>query len=126
MDPTDDKILKKRIIFSNKWTICYYDMYGKSKYDKFFNSLTKIEKTKLLSLYERMSEKGPVRNKEKFNNEGDGIFAIKIFKVRVYCFLANDKFIILTHGIKKKTDKLDPNDLERAKNIRDIIIKNIR
>lgn len=57
-------------------------------------------------------------NREKFVCEEDDIFAIKSHQIRLYGFWDKDYEFILTNGAIKKQDKANPNDLQKAKNVR--------
>ena len=54
------------------------------------------------------------RNKEKFESEGNGLFAAKAFKVRLYGWFTDDNRFICGIGEMKKRDKADPVTLKRV------------
>ena len=76
------------------------------------------ERIKLLRLFKRMGDGGEIRDKTKFNNEGDKIYAFKPQPHRFLCFFFDGKKIIVTNAFHKKTDKLPQSKKERALNIK--------
>lgn len=73
---------------------------------------------RLFRLIEHMADQGAPHNEQKFRLEEDGIYAIKHGQVRIYCFFDAGRIILLTHGTIKKKKKADPEDLKRAKHLR--------
>jgi len=92
---------------------------GRSYVEEFIKTLQEDTRDRLIRLIERLADKGMLRNDQKFRLEEEGIFAIKQGQVRVYCFFDAGRVIILTHGTIKKRQKADPEDLKRAKRLRD-------
>ncbi len=66
-----------------------------------------------------MGSRGQIKNKTKFNFEGDKIYAFKPQPHRFLCFFYTGKKIILTNAFHKKTDKLPKNEKDRALKIKD-------
>ena len=85
---------------------------------EFFEKLDNSSKRKALSLFRLMGEMGQVHNKEKFRNEGDGIYAFKIHPSRFLCFFCSGKRIIITHAFTKKTQKLPKKEKNKALKIK--------
>ena len=61
-----------------------------------------------------MAHMGKIRNKTKFRNEGDGIYAFKPKPDRFLCFFFSEKKIIVTNAFEKKQDKLPVEEKKRA------------
>ncbi len=61
-----------------------------------------------------MGNIGEIRNKEKFRNEGDKIFAFKPQPHRFLCFFFEGDKIILTNAFMKKQQKLPKSEKDRA------------
>lgn len=99
--------------FTIEW---YYDQKGKSQPRDFYEKLDQDQKIQLLKLVKVMGDIGQIRNKTKFRNEGDKIFAFKPKPNRFLCFFMEGKKIIITNGFVKKKDKLSPEEKERALN----------
>jgi hypothetical protein len=111
-------ITARQLVIGEKFTISELVRQGRSLFREFFDSLTKQQQAKVLRILERIADHGPPRNEEKFVHEEDGIYAIKDFKVRIYCFYDRESLILLTHGAIKKGNKAKPEDLRRAKRLR--------
>ncbi|MBI3815286.1 MAG: type II toxin-antitoxin system RelE/ParE family toxin [Nitrospinae bacterium] len=103
-----------------KKTILYVLTGAKCWTRKYIDSLEDKDKSKLLALLNRIVDNGPPRNKEKFRLLEDGIFEIKSYQDRLLCFYDKNKrnSLVITHGVKKKTQKLSRDEIERAKNLR--------
>jgi hypothetical protein len=83
-----------------------------------WRKLTRRQRAALLTTIRRLGEEGVVENDERFKLERDKIFAIKAWKVRVYCFMTADQRIVLANIAEKKQDKAKGKDIERAKRVR--------
>ncbi len=99
----------------SKYTIeWYYDSKGFSSALEYYNSLTSPERIKLLRLLKRMGDAGEIKDKTKFNFEGDQIYAFKPKPQRFLCFFFTGKKIILTNAFCKKQQKLPVNEKQKA------------
>ncbi len=101
--------------FTVEW---YYDAKGNSQPHEFYEGLDRDQRIQLLKLVETICKAGQIRNKTKFRNEGDKIFAFKPKPNRFLCFFVEGKKIVITNGFTKKQDKLPPTEKERALNHR--------
>ena len=104
-------LIYKGTRFSLKW---YYDINGKSVAFDYFNNTTEDLQDKFLLLAKKMGDFGKIYDKNKFRNEGDGIYAFKPQPDRYLSFFTAGKEIIVTNGFKKKTDKLPENEKKLA------------
>jgi phage-related protein len=84
---------------------------------EFFETLTVQDRAKAQALFERMGDHGEIRNTEKFRHEEEGIYCFKSFQVRFPCFFDGSD-VVVTHGLRKKADKMPRTELDRAKRIR--------
>jgi|WetSurMetagenome_2_1015567.scaffolds.fasta_scaffold545651_2 mRNA-degrading endonuclease RelE of RelBE toxin-antitoxin system len=98
--------------------VAYKDPRGKSLACEFLSGLDKGELRKLYGLFERICKEGRIASGEKFRNEEDKIWAFKSFQIRLYCFFSEDRKIVLTHGVKKKQDRAQRQDIVRAHQIK--------
>jgi len=101
--------------FTIEW---YFTSQGKSNVLEYFNTLTESQKDKLFHLFQRIGDTGTITNKEKFNYEGNHIFAFKPVPDRFLCFFFEGSRIIITNAFKKQTQKLPPREKGRALKIR--------
>lgn len=97
--------------FTIEW---YFDNNGKSISLDYLESLDEEEQAKLFELMKLMGNAGVIKNKTKFRNEGDKVYAFKPQPHRFLCFFFEGQKIIVTNGFHKKTDKLPKNEKERA------------
>ena len=105
--------------FTVEW---YYDANGKSQPLDYYEGLDTGQRAKFLSLVRLIGDVGKIFNKQKFNNEGDKIFAFKPQPDRFLCFFFEGAKIIITHAFVKKPDKLPVNEKERAlRHMRDFV-----
>lgn len=92
----------------------YFDSKGSSHALGYYKSLKAEERIKLLRLIKRMGDAGEIKDKTKFNFEGDQIYAFKPQPHRFLCFFFKGKKIIITNAFTKKQDKLPINEKEKA------------
>lgn len=72
------------------------------------------EKISVLRLFKRMGDVGVIKDKTKFNYEGDQIYAFKPQPDRLLCFFYENKKIIVTNGFRKKRMKLPKREKEKS------------
>jgi mRNA-degrading endonuclease RelE of RelBE toxin-antitoxin system len=95
--------------------ICELVVDGKNLVKDFIKSeLTKEEQKKIFALLQRTADNGVHPSDQKFKLERDGIYVFKSFQTRIFCAFHARRIILLTHGVKKKKDKADKADIERA------------
>jgi len=116
----EQKERKEYIVFEGeKFTIeWYFDSRGKSISLDYLESLEEEEQAKLFELMKLIGNAGVIKNKTKFRNEGDKIYAFKPQPHRFLCFFFEGQKIIVTNGFHKKTDKLPKNEKDRALKIK--------
>lgn len=83
---------------------------------KFIEGMDESDQRKMAALFERMARCGDVPNREQFKSVRGKIFEFKKHQIRVFCFRKDDRWL-LTNGYKKKRDKLDQREIERAERI---------
>ena len=107
---------KEYIAFDGvKYTIeWYFDEKGKSISLDYLESLSDKEQIKLFELIKLIGDRGEIKNKTKFRNEGDKIYAFKPQPHRFLCFFFEGQKIIVTNGFHKKTDKLPKEEKDRS------------
>src|SRR5579863_9127560 len=111
MKKNKEYIAFEGIEFTIEW---YFDAKGRSLALDYLESLSDKKQIKLLELFELMGNVGEIKNKEKFNNEGDKIYAFKPQPYRFLCFFFEGRKIIVTNAFHKKTDKLPQNEKDKA------------
>lgn len=111
---------KEHVAFEGKEFIIewYFDNNDKSTVLDYFESLDDKDQINLLKLFELMGNVGEIKNKTKFRNEGDKIYAFKPQPHRFLCFFFTGKKIIVTNAFHKKTDKLPKNEKDKALKIK--------
>lgn len=115
MDKHKEYVAFEGAEFTIEW---YFDTKGKSVALDYFESINEKQQIKLLELFELMGNIGEIRNREKFNNEGDKIYAFKPKPYRFLCFFFEGKKIIVTHAFYKKGQKLPKSEKERALSVK--------
>lgn len=91
-----DKKYKEYVAFEGKeFTIeWYFDINNKSIASAYFESLSNRDQINLLNLFELMGNVGGIKNKTKFRNEGDKIYAFKPKPHRFLCFFFTGKKLL--------------------------------
>ena len=93
--------------------------------DDFLNDhreVTKDQKVKLAALLRRYAEKGKLKDEQFHRLKGRvrDFWVIKAHQHRLYFFKEGNDRIIITHGFKKQTDKLRPEEEDRMLSYREI------
>ena len=88
--------------------------------EKFYDGLTDNDKAKLNKLFEHLGDHGKISNREKFKKIDDTeFFEFKSFQIRMPCFFQQGRLVIITHGFRKKGDKIPPAEIKRAERIKE-------
>lgn len=109
--------------FTIEW---YFDVKKKSQALEYYQSLSDDERIKLLKLFKRMGDAGEIKDRTKFVNEGDKIYAFKPQPDRFLCFFQEGRKIIVTNAFRKKQQKLPKNEKLRASKHRNDYIQRTR
>ena len=93
--------------------------------DDFLNDpkeVTKDQKAKLAALIRRYAETGSLKDEQLHRLKGRvrDFWVIKSHQHRLYFFKERNNKIIITHGFKKQSDKLRPEEEYRMLSYRDI------
>lgn len=106
--------------------ICGLIENGNCAIKTFIENLPSSDEKKVVALLKKAASHWPINNRQKFKLLEDGIFEFKSYQIRIFCFLHTGNLVILTHGRSdKKKNDLDPEDLRRAKRLRDYFYKEI-
>jgi hypothetical protein len=93
---------------------------GRCPGKKFLDGLSKLDREKILRIVKRLANEGKVTNSKQFKKiEGEEFFEFKNFQIRMPCYLYTDGRVIITHGFIKKSDSIEPEQIDRMKRIRD-------
>ena len=92
---------------------------GRCPGNKFLDSLSKLDREKILRIIKRLANEGKVANRQQFKKiEGEEFFEFKNFQIRMPCYFHADGRVIITHGFIKKGDSIEPEQIDRMKRIR--------
>lgn len=80
----------------------YYNKNLKLYALEYYQALSASERREVLSLFELIANTGQIKNKTKFRNEGDQIYAFKNDQERFLFFFCHGKKIIITNGSGKR------------------------
>lgn len=104
------------------------DEHGNSEMADFIENLGNSDQRKLVHLFKMFCEQGTIRNREKFNYEGDHIYAFKSSQVRILCTYLPGKakrtLLLLNHFVKK-TQRLPKTEKQKAQLLYNSIITSI-
>lgn len=93
---------------------------GKMPAKTFVEGLTHSYQARVLVLFQRLGDHGVIKNPEHFKKVvGSDFFEFKRHQVRILAFSLPGRRFILTHGFRKKKDKIDKAELSRAARIRE-------
>ncbi|AEB10083.1 type II toxin-antitoxin system RelE/ParE family toxin [Desulfobacca acetoxidans] len=83
------------------------------------NELSKAERAKIAAIIKRYAEFGKINNRKQFKKiEGEDFWEFKSFQIRIFCYFKTEGRVVLTHGCKKKDQKLRRAEIERMKRIK--------
>jgi phage-related protein len=116
MDKYFEHIAYDGAYFTIEW---YFDTKHQSQALEYYQALSDDERIKILKLFKRMGDAGEIKDKTKFMNEGNKIYAFKPQPERFLCFFYEEQKIIITNAFRKKQQKLPKNEKEKALNRRD-------
>lgn len=93
---------------------------GSCPAEDFLNGLSDENIAKMMARFDTFIRAHPRRvSPEKFKMiEGTDLFEFKCFQIRMPCFYAPGRRLVLTHGLIKKADKLSSSEIEKAQRIR--------
>ena len=104
-----------------KGSVCVFvTRRGDAPAADFIDALDEHRQKKVIRLLKEFADRGEILNKERFRREDESIFAFKSGQVRILCFFlphAGQRTIVLTHGFKKKQQKLSRSELAKAQRI---------
>ena len=123
MDEKCEFVAYKGDCFTIEW---YFDAKSKSQALSYHQSLNDDDRIKVLKLFKRMGDAGEIKNKTKFVNEGDKIYAFKPQPDRFLCFFYEGGKIVVANAFRKKQQKLPRHEKERALKIRDSYITRVK
>lgn len=120
-------MVEYEIYSGDKFTIeWFYDENNKSDAKDYFEDLDEGQQRKFLYLVKCMGDIGEIRNKTKFRNEGDQIYAFKPQPERFLSFFYTGGKVIVTNAFEKRQDKLPTTEKKRALERKDNYIKRIK
>jgi phage-related protein len=90
---------------------------GRYLVQEFMGELSDAEQKKVGALLRRTAENGLPRSSEHFKKLDGDLFEFKAHQVRIFCAFRGQSILVLTHGLKKKKDRHNKQDIERAKQL---------
>lgn len=106
--------------------LVYVTEQGEIPVQSFVDDLTPQEQKGIVQIFNRFTEIGVIYDEQRFRNEGNGIYVFKYKRVRICCFFQPDtrpKTLVLTHGFKKKSQKMDPAEKKCAIRIMNTLLQ---
>ena len=87
---------------------------------EFLDDLDESDTAKIAAIVQYLGDRGHLSNPEKFKKiEGSSVFEIKSFQIRIFCFFASDRRLVLLYGLRKKKNKHKNADIRRAERYRE-------
>lgn len=114
---------RELVAASGRWGVVLWglDASGDSPARAFYLEQSKGDQAKLAALFQRLADFGRIENREKFKQLGDlakgearSLWEFKSFQLR---FLGNFRpgyRFVISWGLRKKADRLSPEDMQRA------------
>lgn len=108
------------------YSVCFHaETDNSSCVFNYYKGCDDITRASLLFLVKRMADTGTIYDIIKFRLEDkkNKIYAFKPKKERFFCFFFIEKTIIITSAYRKRKQKLDKRELQKAIQIRNQYIK---
>lgn len=116
------KFYKHFLVYRGKHHSVYFhaETASSSKVYDYFEQCDDVTQANLLYLTKRMADIGRIYDKTKFRLEDkrNKIYAFKPKGERFFCFFSHKKEIIITSAYRKKKQKVDIKELNKAIEIR--------
>jgi phage-related protein len=111
-------VVIKPLFKGSAYELCEVVVNGRNLVKEFMvDHLTKDEQRKIIALFKYTAENGIHPSEEKFKTLRDDISEFKSFQTRVFCSIQNGRIILLLHGVKKKKNKTNKTDIQKAINL---------
>jgi phage-related protein len=110
--------MRARILRQRTWTICALEDGSSCPAEEYISNLLEADKKKVFALLERTAAHGPPHNEQKFRKVEGDLFEFKSFQDRLLCFFQPNSVIILTHGFRKKRERIPRGEIQRAERLR--------
>ena len=99
---------------------CVIRANGNSPSKDFLDSLNNKDRPKIMRIIKRYANFRVIFNKEQFKKvEGTDFFEFKSFQIRLLMYHCSLGRIALTHGFKKKGDRIPRSEIKRAYRIKE-------
>ena len=73
---------------------------------------------RIMHLFRVLGDTGWISSDEQFKKLQGDFFEFKAFQLRLPCYFAPGRRVVVTHGFKKKKDSMPKQELIRAKSIK--------
>lgn len=83
----------------------------------FYNGLGEGDQAKMNTLFRYLGDHGRIANREKFKKVEEELWEFKSHQIRMPCAFSEDRTVVISHGFRKKGDKIPREHINRAKRI---------
>jgi len=108
-------------VIGERFTVeCAICLNGECPSKDFLHSLDNLNRAKIVKIITKFAKVGKIWNTEQFKKiEGTDFWEFKCFQIRVPMYHCSRGIIALTHGFRKKGDKIPEGQMEKTKRIRE-------
>ena len=101
---------------------------GSCPAEEFLDQLSESETAKIQGLFDLFVRTFPENlSDQKFKRiVGTVLFEFKCFQIRMPCFFFPGGRVLLTYGLRKKTDNLRPRDIRKAQDIKSVFERRVK
>jgi len=105
-----------------------FSIYAPPDIREYIDDLSSKDQNAILPLLAQLSTHGRLNNTEKCESEGDGVFALKPSQIRLVFFYdaVKRRVIIITHGYRKKSQKMPRKEFNKAVNFRTRYMRDLK
>lgn len=91
---------------------------GSCPAQEFLDGLSRKELAGIARIIKRLADFGKITNREQFKQIEPGFNEFKYFQIRMPCYFKPGRRVVITHGFRKKADKISRAEIDRMKRIK--------
>ena len=95
-----------------KSILFFVDARGNSPVKEFINSLSLKDQAKIAAYFNELKNQGHNLRRPMADYVGEGVYELRPRDNRIFYFFFLRESAVILHAIKKKTNKIPPNDLD--------------
>ena len=83
----------------------------------FYDGLSKKDQARVMVLFQKLGDTGRIASREHYKKIDGNLWEFKRHQIRMPCFYASGRQLVITHGFMKKSAYIPPEEIKRANRI---------